>query len=725
MCIAVFISLATGILAGRFIWKESVGKPTNGRANLEQRSSILGDNKEEETKVDSDGTAVVAVPTDLVEVQLPLDFSATDLLSLFHTGGRQRSIAKLQLAIGKLDGAGFRRLAKELSTGKFAYGNNDSWEVRHAVFTQWAERNPNEALEFAKTIKNVGMRSGIIGTIFSQLAHSDPQYGVKALKSLQPRGTQVQAMHAFSRELGKKDPRAAIRMLDEFGTSPDSWHYYEIARDWAWNDPGAASAFAGKLKPGPKKSMMLRNIASTWAASDPESALEWAKNREPQYQRIVLGAVIGAMAAENPQSALEQAETLPRQFQHEMKVQVAQNWMNSDPDSALAWIQSIPNESEKNRLFHRSAGNLVWQDPQRAIKVISEFKDSAQSMDLLGNALRYWSWNSPSDAMKWLKTLSPTKQGRILGEAGYIGGLAVGAGDDFKELLKGIAMTDQNKSAFREMAENYALSDPQKALEWAAGIESESARSEIIASTHRAWSWREPQAAAESALQLDNIDNRKRTLREVASNWARQDPDGVRAWAEQIPGEERTEMLGQVIKSQAGDNPEYAAKQLQDLIPNDPDNNTLMEAAGQVASSWANSDPAGAAAWALSLESEGARKKSIGQVTEQWSRYDPVAASEWVQSLDAGPARDEASAQLANNIYQTDPESAFLWATSIGDERQRFQTAERIVQGWRNSNPEAARGAVENADFSEADRGRLLEKLNRGSVVELENDPFE
>jgi hypothetical protein len=80
--------------------------------------------------------------------------------------------------------------------------------------------------------------------------------------------------------------------------------------------------------------------------------------------------------------------------------------------------------------------------------------------------------------------------------------------------------------------------------------------------------------------------------------------------------------------------------------PEDTNAQELSEVAARVAASWAERDPAAAAAWVLSLPPGGAANTATLNLALTWRRYDLPAAQAWVDQLPAGKARDQAVEHL-------------------------------------------------------------------------------
>ena len=112
------------------------------------------------------------------------------------------------------------------------------------------------------------------------------------------------------------------------------------------------------------------------------------------------------------------------------------------------------------------------------------------------------------------------------------------------------------------------------------------------------WAQSDPQAAMVYAQALPNLQERQNAIGMVASGWAQKDPTGAAAWAQQLPkGQLRDRVMNSVISALAGSNPQAAF----DLLQSSGLNAGQFMPAYNLFSTWANQDPATAAAQAAKL----------------------------------------------------------------------------------------------------------------------------
>ncbi|MFT4639833.1 MAG: hypothetical protein ACI8T1_003158 [Verrucomicrobiales bacterium] len=618
---------------------------------------------------------------------IPQAATAQDLLNAIESANHPRSQAQMYLAVERLGAEQLATLAREADV----LARKDlAWSVQSAIVARWTELAPMDALSYAKALKG-SSRANAVSAVFRQLGTTNPRLTERQLPSLNRRGVQRQALRALAAGLADANPQQGISMLKRNSASSSDYAFREIATKWALLDPSSASSYAAGLTPGRKRDNMIDGVARAWASIDADGALGWARTiGDSRLRRNAVVSVIGRIAKDDPDQAMSLVEKEPRQDQNGLRQRALSVWFENDHEAAMEWINVRPNQAERLRLFYGSAHSMLWEDPERAYKLVKDLPKGAQKIDFMGNILSYWSWNDPNGGLEWLQSFKPKTQGRLLVQ-GSLWGLAEGNPEGFQKILDEVAITDQNKRAFRTLGSHLMDQDPDEALELTATIDSPSASTEIMASLYRSWAYREPSEAGDQALALEDKDQRNQALEQVASSWANNDPEKALEWAESLSGESRDKALGSSIQFTAAEDPLKAAKEVERLLSDGAGDTHAAETAAAVARTWTASDPKAAADWSSTRQSEKARKEAVAQVAGSWSRFDPVRASEWIGTLSDGPERDAAASQLAQNIRSTEPESAFLWASTIQDEHDRVKAVESTINTWKESSEAAAR----------------------------------
>lgn len=102
--------------------------------------------------------------------------------------------------------------------------------------------------------------------------------------------------------------------LEWANTQPDAEKprlLYEVARNWAEQDPWGTSQWAGKLPPGAQRDAAVYGLAGSLTSSEPASALAWADtiSEGPMRQRLITRTLM-AWHSSDPEGAVGALQTI-------------------------------------------------------------------------------------------------------------------------------------------------------------------------------------------------------------------------------------------------------------------------------------------------------------------------------------------------------------------------------------------------------------------------------
>ncbi len=173
---------------------------------------------------------------------------------------------------------------------------------------------------------------------------------------------------------------------------------------------------------------------------------------------------------------------------------------------------------------------------------------------------------------------------------------------------------------------------------------------------------RDPQRAAEQALEVGDLRQRGDAIRTVAGVWAKHDPERAVAWAKSIPG----------AKSR---------------------NEALRSALAE----WASSDPAAASQEIAELPMTGNAVPVIERLAESWAADAPDEALTWIVEHTSGATQiDALTAAFANTNSPALPAQLFVDSGIVGNHPELFSD---LVAKWTETNAEAALDWVDNLDL--------------------------
>lgn len=269
----------------------------------------------------------------------------------------------------------------------------------------------------------------------------------------------------------------------------------------------------------------------------------------------------------------------------------------------------------------------------------------------------------------------------------FINALASGHYPDALKRIRQITGSNERELASRLLVTQWALNDPDGALQFAA---SNRGFEYVAEDVFQVFAANDFASAIERAKGMPGNELRYRALRGALGFKADTDPRGALELAQTLGEFRGSEPLTSVVYRQwAATDPQAAA--LHATAVAEPDEG-WRSPVNSVVQTWAGQDPAAAANWALSVADAQAQARSISQVMRRWANADASAAANWIHSLESGAARDAAVAGLAQALVSRDPQTAISWVGTMSDDSTR-QSALRRISGsvmWRDPQNGAA-----------------------------------
>ena len=268
----------------------------------------------------------------------------------------------------------------------------------------------------------------------------------------------------------------------------------------------------------------------------------------------------------------------------------------------------------------------------------------------------------------------------------YIGRLSSGEFGDALKRIRQITNSNERELASRLLIANWAQTDPEGALQFAASNRGFEYVAEDVFQQLAAAGF---DAAMNRALAIPGSDLRYRALRGVLGFKADTDPRGAIELARGFGEFHGNESIASALYRQwAANDPQAAAAQAAEAGQGDGWRSPMAS----VVQTWAEQDPVGAANWALTVGDAQAQTRSIAQVMRQWTREDPLSAANWIHALESGASRDAAVAGMAHALASQDPPLALNWIATITDDGTRSRTLQRVsgIVMWRDPQNGAA-----------------------------------
>ena len=139
-------------------------------------------------------------------------------------------------------------------------------------------------------------------------AQNDPDAALAWLDQYSGQPGYAEGVAAVAASMARYDAPGAARLLASVGTAKPEMRgpVFNIAQQWAQQDPAATAAWAADLADESMRSQVTTLVARVWAASDPPGARDWVLRMPAGAARdAVIGPVLAGTAAKGvPDAAL-------------------------------------------------------------------------------------------------------------------------------------------------------------------------------------------------------------------------------------------------------------------------------------------------------------------------------------------------------------------------------------------------------------------------------------
>lgn len=338
-------------------------------------------------------------------------------------------------------------------------------DPRQMVIAQWAQTDPQAALEAAQSIPEAGVRSNAIANAIQTWAGNNPEAALGFAITLADSQARANALLTFTHNQFLRPEKLLPVILEHFPPGDNyAMAVSSLFSRWAAEDPRAAAAALSALPPGRALTNSASEIASAWMASarNPSEVLRWLETLPPgQTRSAAISNAFRAWAEQDPAAAARglAALTVGR---GEAQAAIASSWARSDPQSALRWAAALPQPGERNTSIERVIGAWAQESPEAAAAALPSLPPETRrkAMEAVINS---WASRDLEAAAGWLEAQpnGPDKDG-----------------------------------ALQRLSSKLAAEDPRSALAWVFLIADPGARARQTERVAREWLRFEPAAAA-------------------------------------------------------------------------------------------------------------------------------------------------------------------------------------------------------------------------------------
>lgn len=245
------------------------------------------------------------------------------------------------------------------------------------------------------------------------------------------------------------------------------------------------------------------------------------------------------------------------------------------------------------------------------------------------------------------------------------------------------------RSSALALVREYVRRDPESALNWALSFPED--REMVTAAALQTLSHSQPELAASFVLGREDMPQRERFLQNMAEGWARSEPEKALQWALALPEDLSRGALTSSLDALAGGKPEVLLTRLPNLPPHarssalalisshaaelgfartaelltrESSSTETVAAAATLAREWTRSDPHAASGWIAELPGGRPREAATIALVRTIAESDPQGALQWAGTLSAPEERHRQSEHVFREWQQRDPAAAAAWLQS-------------------------------------------------------------
>ncbi len=278
------------------------------------------------------------------------------------------------------------------------------------------------------------------------------------------------------------------------------------------------------------------------------------------------------------------------------------------------------------------------------------------------------------------------------------------------------------------MAQIMARSDPAGVLDWIARLP-EDQRHDAYEGAFHVLAQADPAEAARHFDALGDLKTKEGIAKGIAERWARTDPEKALDWAQRLPPEhcgsavwEAASVLARrdfdAVLERVADAPSqfHALGLLGGMAESVPAGKepVLLALMGKLETDGGLLSSSGSLPIAYSQDPFGQSAYPwvagwVDQLVRKWATQDAEAASAWLAGLPQGFMRENTVPAFASAIAASDPHAAAEWASTIGSDNERYSTLLRILKSWQRNEKAAAHAWIQQSPrLSQEDREVLL-----------------
>lgn len=277
-----------------------------------------------------------------------------------------------------------------------------------------------------------------------------------------------------------------------------------LMRSWAAIDPEAALEYAkSALDEKSERRFGISEVLAGWANSDPQGAVDWAnanKNNAERKDGDMLVGIIRGLAENNLDTANDLFRTLPEGgARWQASTFLAQEYAKLGTREAIEWAENFPTEDTRLRetILGQLGSKLSKQDLPGTAEWVKGMAYDKAAQRITDNLLAQWVSQDAPGASRWVSGLKDE------GKRSY---------------------------AMKQLTSRWSLVDPASTGQWLNSHPSSPSMDPAIGEFVNRISARDPEGAIQWAETIQDHETKRKALQKALGAWDKVDPGRANSW---------------------------------------------------------------------------------------------------------------------------------------------------------------------------------------------------
>lgn len=328
-------------------------------------------------------------------LQIPDEESRSQVMAKLVTAWIDRDIASFIEFIDEMevddvgDGAAWEALAPALmvslpNVGEQAASSLLMRQLIERLIVNFAPSNPSQALEWAQTWLYDRELQAAMANIAPEMARISPDEGLQLAKSISNAGRRMEAFAGVGSALGETNPEVGLRMAKELPNTAESAFMMGSVLD--------AMAEAKPVDAAGEFESYRARLESNFKAQVERERAELGTTAEDDFEGM------------DPEYARNMVPVSPNlRYIDDAAIAIAKSWAKTNLQDAMQWARNLP--ADRVRIDALAAVYETWAEASPAEAFAAYLSNSTGNSEISSSILGAWAETSPSGAAAALPQL--------------------------------------------------------------------------------------------------------------------------------------------------------------------------------------------------------------------------------------------------------------------------------------------------------------------------------